>query len=55
VLLPPPAAKNTKLFWHLEAHKHHDYATLEKIEDKKSKNTLGSHPEYPRRMVGDIK
>jgi hypothetical protein len=55
VLLPPPAAKNIKLFWHLEVHKHHDYATLEEIEHKKSKNTLGSHPEYARRMVGDIK
>jgi hypothetical protein len=29
--------------------------TLEKIEHKKSKNTLGSHPEYARRMTGDIK
>jgi hypothetical protein len=55
VLLPPPAAKNIKLFWHLEVHKHHDYATLEEIEHKKSKNTLDSHPEYARRMVGDIK
>jgi hypothetical protein len=55
VLLPSPAAKNIKLFWHLEVHKHHDYATLEEIEHKKSKNTLDSHPEYARRMVGDIK
>jgi hypothetical protein len=55
VLLPPPAAKNIKLFWHLEVHKHHDYATLEKIEHKKSKNTLGSYPDYAWRMVGDIK
>jgi hypothetical protein len=55
VLLPLPAAKNIKLFWHLEVHRHHDYANLEKIEHKKSKNTLGSHPEYVWRMVGDIK
>jgi hypothetical protein len=48
-------SKNIKLFWHPEVHKHHHYATLEEIGHKKSKNTPGSHPEYARRTVGDIK
>jgi DNA-directed RNA polymerase subunit RPC12/RpoP len=45
-------SKNIKLFWHPEVHKHHDYATVEEIERKTSKNTLGNHPDYAQRMVG---
>jgi hypothetical protein len=55
VVASSSSKKHQKLFWHLEVHKHHDYATLEEIEHKKSKNTLGSHPDYARRIVGDIK
>jgi DNA-directed RNA polymerase subunit RPC12/RpoP len=48
-------SKNIKLFWHPEVHKHHDYATLEEIENtRKAKILRPSHPEYARRMVGDI-
>jgi DNA-directed RNA polymerase subunit RPC12/RpoP len=45
-------SKSTKLFWHPELHEHHDYTTVEEIERKTSKNNVGSHPEYVRRMVG---
>jgi hypothetical protein len=47
--------KITKLYWHPKVHKHHYFATLEEIERKTSKNTLGNHPGYMLRMVGDIK
>jgi DNA-directed RNA polymerase subunit RPC12/RpoP len=46
-------SKSIKLFWHPKVHKHHyDYATVEEIERKRSKNTLGNHPDYARRMGG---
>jgi hypothetical protein len=45
-------SKRAKLFWHPEVHRHHDYATVEEIEHKTTKNNLSSHPEYVRRMVG---
>jgi DNA-directed RNA polymerase subunit RPC12/RpoP len=44
--------KSTKLFWHPKVHKHHDYASVEEIERKTSKNTLGNHSDYARRMRG---
>jgi DNA-directed RNA polymerase subunit RPC12/RpoP len=45
-------SKSIKLFWHPEVHKHHYFATVEEIEHKANKNTLGSHPNYTRRMRG---
>lgn len=45
-------SKSTKLFWHPKVHKHHDYTTVEEIERKTSKNSLGNHPDYARRMRG---
>jgi DNA-directed RNA polymerase subunit RPC12/RpoP len=39
-------SKSTKLFWHPEVHKHNDYATMEEIEQKTTKNILGSHSGY---------
>jgi rubredoxin len=44
--------KSTKLFWHPKVHNHHDYATLQEIEHKISKNTRGSLPDYAQRMRG---
>ncbi len=44
--------KSTKLFWHPQVHKHRNYATVEEVERKASKNTLGNHPDYARRMEG---
>lgn len=44
--------KSSKLFWHSKVHKDHDYATVEEIQHKISKNNLGSLSEYARRMVG---
>lgn len=44
--------KNIKLFWHPEVHKHRDYATVEEIELKSNKDTIGNSPDYARRMVG---
>jgi hypothetical protein len=44
--------KSTKLFWHPEAHKHHNYATIEEIELKRSKDCLGNHLDYTQRMRG---
>lgn len=44
-------SNSTKLFWHPEVHKHHDYATVD-VERKTSKNTVGSHLDYVRRMRG---
>ena len=43
--------KNTKLFWHPQVHKHHGYATVEEIERKTTKDTVGNHPDCMRRMV----
>lgn len=43
-------SKSSKLFWHSKMHKHHDYATVEEIERKTSKNTLDNLPDYARRM-----
>jgi DNA-directed RNA polymerase subunit RPC12/RpoP len=44
--------KSTKLFWHPKLHKHHHFATVEEIEYKTSKNSLGNHPGYMLRMRG---
>jgi rubredoxin len=45
-------SKSSKLFWHPKVHKDHDYATVDEIQHKTSKNTLGNLSEYARRMVG---
>jgi hypothetical protein len=43
--------KNTKLFWHREVHRHHDYATVEEIERRTTEYTLGNDPDYMRRGI----
>jgi hypothetical protein len=45
-------SKSTKLFWHSKVHKHHDYATLQEIERKISKNTRDSLSDNALRMSG---
>jgi hypothetical protein len=45
-------SRSSKLFWHPKVHKDHDYATVDEIQHKTSKNTLGNLSEYARRMMG---
>ena len=40
VVASPSSKKHQKLFWHLEVHKNHDYATLEKIENTRKAKIL---------------